>query len=50
MKYGGSSLSPLGTFATKVPADLQQKVKTRQEEILSGKFVVKVDDTEPKST
>ncbi|WP_088892885.1 BMP family protein [Leptolyngbya ohadii] len=50
MKHKGSSLSPLGTFETKVPADLQAKVQQRQEEILAGKFTVKVDDTEPKST
>lgn len=50
MKYGGSSLSPLGTFETKVPEALKAKVKQRQEEILAGKFTVKVDDSEPKST
>jgi basic membrane lipoprotein Med (substrate-binding protein (PBP1-ABC) superfamily) len=50
MKYGGSSLSPLGTFDGKVAAALKDKVKQRQEEIKSGKFTVKVDDSEPKST
>ncbi len=50
MKYKGSSLSPLGTFENKIPAELKQKVKQRQEEILSGKFVVKINDSEPKST
>lgn len=50
MKHKGSSLSPLGTFESKVPAELQQKVKQRQEEILAGTFTVKVNDTEPKST
>jgi basic membrane lipoprotein Med (substrate-binding protein (PBP1-ABC) superfamily) len=50
MKHGGSSLSELGTFASKVPAALQEQVKQRQEDILAGKFTVKVDDTEPKST
>lgn len=49
MKYKGSSLSDLGTFATKVPKDLQDKVKQRQAEILAGSFTVKVDDNEPKS-
>ncbi len=50
MKYGGSSLSPLGTFDSKVPAALKDKVKQRQEEIMAGKFTVKIDDSEPKST
>lgn len=49
MKYKGSSLSDLGTFADKIPTDLQDKVKQRQEEILAGSFTVKVNDTEPKS-
>jgi basic membrane protein A and related proteins len=49
MKHKGSSLSDLGTFADKVPADLQDQVKQRQEEILAGSFTVKVDDNEPKS-
>lgn len=50
MKHGGSSFAPLGTFENKVPEALKQKVQQRQEEIKNGKFVVKVDDTEPKST
>jgi basic membrane lipoprotein Med (substrate-binding protein (PBP1-ABC) superfamily) len=50
MKSGGSSLSPLGTFEAKVPAAIKDKVTKRQEEILAGKFTVKIDDAEPKST
>ena len=50
MKHKGSELAPLGTFAGKVPADIVAKVKAREEAILSGKFTVKVDDTQPKST
>ncbi len=50
MKHKGSSLSDLGTFASKVPEDLQAQVKQRQSEILAEKFTVKVDDSEPKST
>jgi len=50
MKYKGSELAPLGTFATKVPADIVAKVKAKEADILSGKFPVKVDDTQPKST
>jgi basic membrane lipoprotein Med (substrate-binding protein (PBP1-ABC) superfamily) len=50
MKYKGSALAPLGTFENKVPADLKAKVKAKEADILSGKFVVKVDDSQPKST
>ena len=50
MKHKGSELAPLGTFEKKVPADLVAKVKAREAEILSGKFTVKVDDSQPKST
>lgn len=50
MQYGGSSFAPLGTFESKIPADLKKKVEERQEEIKSGKFVVKINDLEPKPT
>ena len=50
MKHKGSELAPLGTFEKKVPADIVAKVKARQADILSGKYTVKVDDTQPKST
>ena len=50
MKYKGSSLAPLGTFEKKVPADLVAKVKAKETDILAGKFTVKVDDSQPKST
>ncbi|RYF81291.1 MAG: BMP family ABC transporter substrate-binding protein [Comamonadaceae bacterium] len=50
MKHKGSQLSALGTFEKKVPADLVARVKAREAEILSGKFSVKVDDSQPKST
>ncbi len=50
MKHKGSALAPLGTFASKVPADLVAKVKVREKAILDGQFTVKVDDTEPKSS
>lgn len=46
----GSELAPLGTFEKKVPADLMKKVKEREAAILAGKFVVKVDDNQPKGT
>ena len=50
MKHGGCSVAPLGTFEGKVPAEVMAKVKAREEEIRSGKFEVKVDDSEPKSS
>jgi basic membrane lipoprotein Med (substrate-binding protein (PBP1-ABC) superfamily) len=50
MKYKGSELAPLGTFEKKVPADIVGKVQARQKDILAGKFTVKVDDSQPKST
>jgi basic membrane protein A len=50
MKYKGSELAPLGTFEKKVPADIVTKVRAREKAILDGKFTVKVDDNQPKST
>jgi basic membrane lipoprotein Med (substrate-binding protein (PBP1-ABC) superfamily) len=50
MKFKGSELAPLGTFEKKVPADVVAKVKAREKAILDGKFTVKVDDSQPKST
>lgn len=50
MKHKGSSLAPLGTFEKKVPAELMAKVRAREKDILAGKFTVKVDDSQPKST
>lgn len=48
MKHKGSELAPLGTFASKVPADLVAKVKAKEAAIREGKFTVKVDDNQPK--
>lgn len=50
MKYKGSELAPLGTFEKKVPADLLAKVKAREKDIVEGRFTVKVDDSQPKSS
>ncbi len=50
MKFKGSELAPLGTFASKVPADLLAKVKAKEAAIMDGKFTVKVDDGQPKSS
>jgi len=50
MKYKGAELAPLGTFEKKVPAAIVTKVRAREKAILDGSFVVKVDDSQPKST
>ena len=50
MKFKGSELSPLGTFDSKIPKAIKDKVAQRQKEILEGKFTVKVDDNQPKPT
>jgi basic membrane protein A len=50
MKYKGSAMAPLGTFEKKVPAEIVAKVKAKEADIVAGKFTVKVDDSQPKST
>ena len=50
MKHKGSSLAPLGTFEQKIPAELVAKVRAKEKAIQDGKFSVKVDDKQPKST
>jgi basic membrane protein A and related proteins len=50
MKFKGSELAPLGSFEKKIDAAVLAKVKAREAEILSGKFTVKINDAEPKST
>ena len=48
MKHKGASLSPLGTFEKKVPAEVVAKVTAKQKAILAGEFKVVVDDNQPK--
>jgi basic membrane lipoprotein Med (substrate-binding protein (PBP1-ABC) superfamily) len=50
MAHKGSELAPLGSFEKKIPAELVAKVKAKEKAILDGKFAVKVNDAEPKST
>jgi basic membrane protein A len=50
MKEGGSSLSPLGTFEGKVPADVMAKVAEKEKAIKDGSFTVEINDAEPKSS
>src|SRR6202008_2739763 len=47
MKYKGSELAPLGTFASKVPADVVKKVKGKEKAIVDGAFTVEVVESEP---
>ena len=48
MKFKGSELSPLGSFAGRVPQAVIDKVRARTAEILAGTYTVKVDDSAPK--
>jgi basic membrane protein A and related proteins len=50
MKEGGCSVSPLGTFKDKVPADVMAKVTEKEKAIKAGSLTVKIDDSEPKSS
>ncbi|MFO6419328.1 BMP family protein [Hylemonella sp. W303a] len=50
MKHKGSSLAPLGTFEKKVPTELAAKVRAKEAAIYAGKFEVKVNDAQPKSS
>ncbi len=50
MKFGGASLAPFGTFEDKIPAEIKEKVKAREQEIKDGLFRVNVDESEPTST
>jgi basic membrane protein A and related proteins len=50
MKAGGCSVSPLGTFDGKVPADVVAKVAEKEKAIKDGSFTVEINDNEPKSS
>jgi basic membrane protein A len=50
MKAGGCSISKLGTFEGKVPADVAAKVAEKEKAIKDGSLTVKIDDNEPKSS
>ncbi|MEH6633346.1 MAG: BMP family protein [Halopseudomonas aestusnigri] len=50
MQKGGASLAPYYEFDGIIPADAKAKVDQIKSDILSGKFVVEIDDNEPKST
>ena len=48
MKNGGCSVSPLGTFDGKVPAEVVAKVAEKEKAIKDGSFTVEINDNEPK--
>ncbi len=50
LNQGGTSLAPLGTFEGKVPGAALQLVAQREAEIMSGDFVVTINDEEPSSS
>jgi basic membrane lipoprotein Med (substrate-binding protein (PBP1-ABC) superfamily) len=50
MKHKGSALAPLGSFEKKVPADIVAKVRAKEAAIYAGKFEVKINDGQPKSS
>jgi basic membrane protein A and related proteins len=50
MKNGGSSVSPLGTFEGKVPAEAVALMEERKAAILDGSFTVEINDAEPTSS
>ena len=50
MAKGGTTLAPYYEFEDRIPADTKAEVKRLTEEIIAGKFSVKIDDSEPKSS
>lgn len=50
LKEGGASLSPLGSFEGKVPAEAVKLAAEREAAIKDGSFTVTIDDSEPKSS
>ncbi|MBL8583769.1 MAG: BMP family protein, partial [Rhizobiaceae bacterium] len=49
MKNGGCTISPLGTFEGKVPAEVMAKVAEKEKAIKDGSFTVEINDGEPKA-
>ena len=50
MKDGGTRLSPYYEFEDRIPDNVRSKVKETADAIEAGKFDVKIDNSEPKST
>ena len=49
MKHKGSSLAPLGSFESKLPAELVARVRAKEKALAAGQASVKVDDDAPKA-
>jgi basic membrane lipoprotein Med (substrate-binding protein (PBP1-ABC) superfamily) len=49
LKWGGSSLAPLGSFEAKVPPAVLAQVRAREAAIRAGTFVVRIDDRQPQA-
>ena len=50
MAKGGASLAPYYEFDDKISPDIKEKVEALKADILSGSYVVEINDEEPKST
>ncbi|MGI9354226.1 MAG: BMP family protein [Rhizobiaceae bacterium] len=50
MQKGGASLAPYYEFDDRIPAEARAKVEDMKAKILSGEFVVEINDEEPKSS
>ena len=50
MQKGGASLAPYYEFEDRIPVDVKAKVEAVSADILAGKYVVEINDEEPKST
>jgi basic membrane lipoprotein Med (substrate-binding protein (PBP1-ABC) superfamily) len=50
MAQGGSSLTPYYEFEQKIPAEIRARVEDVAAAIVSGSFVVEINDNEPEST
>jgi basic membrane lipoprotein Med (substrate-binding protein (PBP1-ABC) superfamily) len=50
MQKGGASLAPYYEFEDRIPADAKAKVEDIKAKILSGEFIVAINDEEPRSS
>ena len=50
MAKGGATLAPYYEFENKVPLDVKLEIESLSKKIISGEFVVNINDEEPKST
>ena len=50
MAKGGASLAPYYEFDSKIPADVKAQIASLGADIKAGKFIVDINDNEPKST